>query len=39
LYEHEAVTALFMPSNVTIDVAVDDIEHLKKLIYFLYPNI
>ena len=39
LYEHEAVTASFMPSNVTIDVAVDDIEHLKKLIYFLYPNI
>ena len=39
LYEHEAVTALFMPSNVTIDVQVDDIEHLKKLIYFLYPNI
>ena len=39
LYEHEAVTASFMPSNVTIDVAVDDIEHLKKLIYFLFPNI
>ena len=39
LYEHEAVTASFMPSNVTIDVAVDDIDHLKKLIYFLYPNI
>ena len=35
LFEHEAVTALFMPSNVTIDCQVDDIEHLKKLIYFL----
>ena len=36
LAQHEVAKALFMPSNVTIDVAVDDIEHLKKLIYFLY---
>ena len=39
LEQHEVVKALFMPSNVTIDVAVDDTELLKKLIYFLYPNI
>ena len=39
LEQHEVVKALFMPSNVTIDVAVDDTEYLKKLIYFLYPNI
>ena len=39
LDQHDIVKATFMPSNVTIDVAVDDIEHLKKLIYFMFPNI
>jgi len=39
LDEHDIVKATFMPSNVTIDVQVDDTEHLKKLIYFLYPDI
>jgi len=39
LDQHEVAKALFMPSNVTIDVQVDDTEHLKKLIYFMYPNI
>ena len=39
LDEHDIVKATFMPSNVTIDVAVDDIEYLKKLIYFMYPDI
>ena len=34
LYEHEAVTAYFMPSNVTIDVADDDIEHFEKVDLF-----
>jgi hypothetical protein len=36
LDEHDIVKATFMPSNVTIDVQVDDTEHLKKVIYFLY---
>lgn len=39
LDQHDIVKATFMPSNVTIDVQVDDTEQLKKLIYFLYPDI
>ena len=39
LDQHDIVKATFMPSNVTIDVQVDDTEHLKKLVYFFYPSI
>ena len=42
LEEHEVVTATFMPCSVTmcIDVTEEkEIEHLKKMIYFMFPNI
>ena len=39
LEEHEAVNATFMPCNVTITIATDNIEIIKKMVYYFYPNI
>ena len=39
LHEHGTVNAIFMPCNVTINVACCDTDYLKKLIYYFYPDI
>ena len=39
LDEHEAVTATFMPCNVTQTIATDNIDAIKKMVYYFYPNI
>ena len=39
LKDHDVLKATFMPCNVTISIDVDEIEQLKKMVHFMYPNI
>ena len=39
LEDHEVLTATFMPCNVTLSIASDNIEQLKQMVHYFYPNI
>ena len=36
---HDMINATFMPCNVKVNINCSNTEHLKRLIYFFYPNI